>query len=223
MVSGKNVASSTLSVQKRQQDVAAGEPVKFGGWADYQEWAEHDFRDRAPAEESGVRTQSAIVVEALTDLVPIRVLVEEDSAGLRKGCLMPSNGLAAVDLEPLPEDLGDSAIIRPYVRSAWRSESLPDLEFETVVEAVRPYASLPVGELTEDQRHVCRICVVPQSVAEIAVMISAPLGLARAIISESIELGYLRVHQTVSIKDGLPSLDLLRRVYSGLARLSDSR
>jgi hypothetical protein len=212
----------TVSSQNRH-DSAGQEPIRFGGWTDYREWADHDFRDRSPVEEPGPAAQGAIVVEALTELVPIKVLVEEKNAGTRKSCLVPSNGIAAADLdEPAPE-LGDSALIRPYVRSGGRSEVTHNLEFETVVEATRPYASLPIRDLTEDQRDVCRVCVVPQSVAEVAVAISAPLGLARTIISDSIDKGYLRVHDTVAVVNGLPSMDLLRRVYSGLALLSDTR
>ncbi|TDD61457.1 DUF742 domain-containing protein [Kribbella antibiotica] len=197
--------------------------IRFGGWADYREWAERDFRDRAPAEESGDVRQVAIVVEALTDLVPIKVLLEETSAGARNGCRMPSNGLAPTDGPDPAADLADSSIIRPYVRSGGRSEVKYNLEFETLVEAARPYASLPIKDLTEDQRHICRVCVMPQSVAEVAVAISAPLGLARTIISEAIDRQYLRVHQPVAIVDGLPPAELLRRVYSGLARLSATR
>lgn len=225
MMSWDSTASSHLSPRPQKRHLpASSEAVRFGGWADYREWAEHDFRDRSPAEEPGAASQGAIVVEALTDLVPIKVLLEEDAQGSRKGCLIPSSGLAMTDLEPEPElDVEDSAIIRPYVRSGGRSEVKYDLEFETLVEAARPYASLPAKDLTEDQRHICRVCVVPQSVAEVAVAISAPLGLARTIISESIERGYLRVHQNISIVDGLPPMDLLRRVYSGLAQLSDAR
>ncbi|MFI9383531.1 DUF742 domain-containing protein [Kutzneria sp. NPDC052558] len=207
-----------------QRNTIPPDPVRYGGWADYREWAEHDFRDRAPTEDSDGGSQGAIVVEALTELVPIKVLLEEDGVGLRKGCLMPSNGLAATEPEPEPApELEDSAIIRPYVRSNGRAEVGHELEFETLVELTRPYASLPVRELTEDQRHICRVCVVPQSVAEVAVAISAPLGLTRTIVSESIDRGYLRVHRTMSTVAGLPSLDLLRRVYSGLDRLSDAR
>lgn len=206
------------------RDSIAPEPVMFGGWTDYREWAEHDFRDRKPAEEAGTFPQGAIVVEALTEMVPIKVLVEEGTADARKSCLVPSSGIALTGMEPVPMmDATDSALIRPYVRTGGRSDVQHELEFETVVEAARPYASLPAGELSDDQRHICRICVVPLSVAEVAVAISAPLGLARTIISECIEKGYLRVHQTVSIVDGLPSLALLKRVYSGLARLADAR
>jgi hypothetical protein len=210
--------------QQSHRHTTPPDPVRFGGWADYREWAVHDFRDRAPTEESDGGSQSAIVVEALTELVPIKVLLEEDSVGARKGCLVPSNGLEAADPEPEPtSEVADSAIIRPYVRSSGRSAVKYELEFETLVEATRPYASLPVRQLTEDQRLICRACAVPQSVAEVAVAISAPLGLARTIISESIDQGYLRVHQTPSIVDGQLPMELLRRVYSGVARISDVR
>jgi len=208
----------------RKRDPVAREPIRFGGWTDYREWAEHDFRERSPAEEPGPATQGAVVVEVLTDLVPIKVLVEEENHGTRKSCLMPSSGIAVVDLAPEPMlESAESALIRPYVRAGVQPDAKHDLEFETVVEGARPYGTLPIKELTDDQRHVCRVCVVPQSVAEVAVAISAPLGLALTIISDCIAKGFLRVHNTVSIVDGMPSIDLLRRVYAGLSRLSDNR
>jgi hypothetical protein len=206
-------------VLHNRRDLATHQPVRFGGWTDYREWADHDFRDKSAAEQPGPATQRPIVVEALTDLMPIKVLVEEESAGSRKSCLVPSSGTSAGELDDEPlRDLGDSALIRPYVRSGDQSEAEHKLEFETVVEAARPYASLPIKELTENERHVCQVCVTPQSVAEVAVAISAPLGLARTIISQGIDKGYLRVHQTVAFVDGLPSMDLLRRIYSALLR-----
>lgn len=207
-----------------RRNPTALEPARFGGWTDYREWAEHDFRDRAPAEEPGPGAQHAIVVEALTDFVPIKVLVEEENTGDRKGRLMPSNGLASPD--PVAEsarELGDSALIRPYVRGGDPSDVAHDIEFETLVQTARPYAALPIKDLNEDQLYVCRLCIVPQSIAEVAVAISAPLELARTIVGEAIAKGYLRVHETASIVDGLPEMSLLRRVYSGLAKLPEAR
>ncbi|QQQ74069.1 DUF742 domain-containing protein [Saccharothrix sp. 6-C] len=201
------------------------DPARFGGWTDYREWAEHDFRDRRAAEEPGPPTDAAIVVEALTDLVPIKVLVREENSGSRRSCLVPSSGVGGPEIElgPAPE-LGDAALIRPYVRPAERPDVQDDdFGFETVVELARPLVSLPAGEMTDDQRAVCRVCVVPQSVAEVAVAISAPLGLTRTIIGECIGNDYLRVHETAPLVNGLPSMDLLRRVYSGLSQLSDTR
>ena len=210
---------------KERGSPGAPEPARFGGWTDYREWAEHDFRDRSAAEEPGPATDSAIVVEALTHLVPIRVLVEEENEGSRRSCLVPSTGVAEPESEPDPvPELDDAALIRPYVRSAGPPDVQDDVfGFETVVELARPFSSLPAGEMSDDQRAVCRVCVVPQSVAEVAVAISSPLGLTRTIIGECIKWDYLRVHETAPMVDGLPPMDLLRRVYSGLSQLSDAR
>jgi hypothetical protein len=162
-------------------------------------------------------------VEALTDLVPIRVLVEQHKGESRNSCLVPSSGLAEADLvEGVAFEVGDTALIRPYVRSGGDADVRHKLEFETMVEAARPYPTLPVSEMSDDQRDVCRVCTVPLSVAEVAVAISASLGLARMIISDSIDRGYLRLHNTPSTVRGRPSIDLLNRVYSGIARLADA-
>ena len=221
-----NRSSHELSLPQRHDATVSPEPDQFVEPTGYRDWVEHDFSGRAPAEEPIGSAQGVVVVEAPTDLVPIKALLEEKPVGSRRGCLMPSSGLAVpdfeADAEPEPE-FDDAAIIRPYVRSGGRSEVKYDLQFETLVESTRPYASLPTKQLSQDQRHICRVCVVPKSVAEVAVAISAPLGLVRTILSDAIDRGYLRVHQTVSMVDGLPPADLLRRVYAGLARLSDVR
>lgn len=115
----------------------------------------------------------------------------------------------------------ESALIRPYVRSNGRAEAAHELQFETVLSVTDLYESLPDPDrLSEDQRLICDQCASPQSVAEIAVAIDAPLGVARVLISDAIDQGLLMVHETTPIIEGRPPMDILKRVHAGIAKLA---
>ena len=123
------------------------------------------------------------------------------------------------DDDPGGED--GSSLIRPYVRSGGRAESAHELGFETVLTTTGLCDTLlRQNQLSGDQRAICEQCVVPQSVAEIAVAIDAPLGLATVLISDAIEAGLLVVHPTAPIVGGRPSMELLERVHAGIAKLA---
>jgi hypothetical protein len=200
------------------------EPVRFGGWSDYGEWADHDFRERNPSEESGSNGHRPIVVEVMTAVVPINLPEEpEDDFVTRTYCRISSfSEYDSVEGSDLMIEVDHQvALIRPYLGFDDQLDARHDLAFETMIETARPYATLPVDSLSEDQRLVCRICAKPQSVAEIAVALDAPIGLTQMVISDGIDRGFLRVYSTATpTVDGLPSLELLRRVHRGLSRLA---
>jgi hypothetical protein len=202
----------------------AGEPIRFGGWSDYGEWADHDFRDRNASEESVVNGKRPIVVEVMTAVIPIKLPEDpEDDSQFREVCrIMPPDDFeSVVGVDFMLEVDHPSALIRPYLGTGRLSEIRDDLGLETMIETVQPYATLPLKSLSTDQRLVYRTCSMPQSVAEIAVAIEAPIGLTQMIISEGIDRGFLRVHSKVTpTVDGLPSIELLRRVHRGLSRLA---
>ncbi|MFI7123157.1 DUF742 domain-containing protein [Amycolatopsis sp. NPDC049868] len=201
-----------------------GEPVRFGGWSDYGEWADHDFRERGPAEEPIGNGQRPIVVEVMTPVVPIKLPEEpEDDFVSRTYCsiLSPHDGDNFEGADLLVEVDHPAALIRPYLGAGGQAGTRHDLAFETMIETARPYATLPIESMSDDQRSVCRLCATPQSVAEIAVAIGAPIGLTQMIISDGIDKGFLSVHSTAPpTVGGLPSIELLRRVHRGLARLA---
>ncbi|WP_191257691.1 DUF742 domain-containing protein [Amycolatopsis oliviviridis] len=202
---------------------AEPDAVRFGGWSDYAEWADHDFRDRKPHEEPTSTGQHSVVVEVMTAVVPITLPEEPaDDYVSRTSCRIVSpegyDDVEGIDL--LLEVDDQTALVRPYLGFDTQPGMRHDLALETVIETTRPYSTLPIATLGEDQRLVCRACVTPQSVAEIAVGIGAPIGLTQMLIGEGIDRGFLRVHSSaLPTKDGLPSIELLRRVHRGLSRL----
>ena len=55
--------------------------------------------------------------------------------------------------------------------------------------------------------------------AEVAALMSLPLGVARVLLSDMAGLGIVTVHQTASSAGNAPDLALMERVLSGLRRL----
>jgi hypothetical protein len=58
-----------------------------------------------------------------------------------------------------------------------------------------------------------------RSVAEVAALLSLPLGVARVLLGDMAGEGTVTVHQTASEAGELPDLALMERVLSGLRRL----
>ncbi len=105
--------------------------------------------------------------------------------------------------------------VRPYVRTRGRTRARADLAVETLVSIPSPRPSL------EDPEHVALGDVVddPRSVAEVAALLSVPLGVARVIIDDMAGAGLLLVHPRAVAAGGVPSRDMMQRVLDGLHRL----
>jgi hypothetical protein len=50
------------------------------------------------------------------------------------------------------------------------------------------------GALSLEGRQICGACRAPQSVAEIGVLLQVPVGVARVLVSELAEAGFLQLH-----------------------------
>jgi hypothetical protein len=105
--------------------------------------------------------------------------------------------------------------VRPYVRTGGRTKARADLAVETLVSIPSPRPPL------EDPEHVALGDVVgdPRSVAEVAALLSVPLGVARVIIDDMAGAGLLLVHPRAVAASGAPSRDIMARVLEGLHRL----
>ncbi len=76
-----------------------------------------------------------------------------------------------------------------------------------------------VATLQVEHRAVAELCQQTRSVAEVAALLSLPLGVARVVLGDMAGLGLVTVHQTASSAGSLPDLALMERVLSGLRRL----
>lgn len=122
--------------------------------------------------------------------------------------------------EPGPPDerADDVAIVRPYAWTGGRTRPVYDLAIETLVSigtAGRDPSRIPQYE----HRAVAELCREPRSVAEVAALLTLPLGVARVLIGDMASQGTVVVHQTASTSGDVPDLALMERVLSGLRRL----
>jgi hypothetical protein len=103
-----------------------------------------------------------------------------------------------------------SSLVRPYARTGGRTEASRELRLETLISVERADVVLAM-----EHRRIVEICERTTSVAEVAAALPAPLGVARVLIDDLIELGVLTVHTG----DSRPDEALLVRVLAGLRRL----
>ncbi|GAB3480993.1 DUF742 domain-containing protein [Amycolatopsis cihanbeyliensis] len=205
-----------MSTHKRKN--ALFRPLSFDGWGDYQQWAEHDFQPRDPEDESD---------ESETERGPgARTATATAPAEQRIPSPPPPWPESDVDSQaPEPEEVEedhDFIRARPYVRTGGRAKATYDLRLETMVSSTRLHESPRAMHqpMTADHRTICTLSQHPQSVAEIAARIKAPLGVARILISDAIDMGLLMIHENAPMANGRPPLELLKRVHDGLLRLA---
>jgi hypothetical protein len=91
------------------------------------------------------------------------------------------------------------------------------LQLETLISTVEPVTR----EQWSGEYDLIRVlCRVPRSVAEISARIHAPIGVTRLLISYGVALGFLIVHNNLSVDGQPPSVESLMRVSHGLRTLT---
>ena len=128
----------------------------------------------------------------------------------------PRNGAAG------PEDTGDGAagLVRPYTRTGGRTKPGRDLDLEALVlPTINGREAWDSPLLTPEHHSVIEICQSSVSVAEIAAQLRVPIGVARIIIADMVDLGLVEVLKTAAADGDERDPAFLRRVLSGLQRL----
>ncbi len=129
---------------------------------------------------------------------------------------------APIDLRGVPADQGGlesaASAVRPYAWTRGRTKSGLDLAIEALV-STSQRAKDQMGLLQLEHRAVAELCEQTRSVAEIAALLSIPLGVARVVVGDMVGLNLVIVHQTASSAGNEPDLALMERVLSGLRRL----
>jgi uncharacterized protein DUF742 len=116
-------------------------------------------------------------------------------------------------------DEGDhAAIVRPYTRTGGRTRSGLNLPLEALVitTAAGRYAD---RYRQPEHRDIANLCQDVRSVAEVAALITVPLGVARVLIADMAGMGLVTINGGAKSDNDAPDLDLLERVLSGLRRL----
>jgi hypothetical protein len=216
-------------------------PLSFGGWKDYQEWADHGFVPRPLDDDPADEPVDDAEPDTATSETPGTPDEPGDAANdqgedLPVGDFPDNSGQATVILaenHDVPADTDDPDLhwpdeqeaedrelkaspARPYVRTRGRTRAVHDLRIETMV-SVTHLAVSRYGGMTPDHQQICDLCWTPKSVAEVAAHIDAPIGVARILISDAISLQVLMVHEVNG--NGPPSVGLMQRVLDGLRRL----
>jgi hypothetical protein len=119
-----------------------------------------------------------------------------------------------------PEDESDDApaVVRAYAWTRGRTTSRFRFEIETLLSTTGQYHEH--DDATPSEYHaVAALCQQPRSVAEVAALLTLPLGVVKVIAGDMAMEGLLSVHDTASVDGESPDLMLMERILSGLRRL----
>ena len=105
-----------------------------------------------------------------------------------------------------------SAIVRPYAHTGGRTRANRELAIEALVSTSGPAAH----QDSPQRQMIVELCARPRSVAEVAALLSVPLGVARVLVGDLASDGAVVVH---SMDGAEPDVDIMRRVLVGLRRL----
>jgi Protein of unknown function (DUF742) len=136
------------------------------------------------------------------------------------------NEIVRADDAPSPRDDAHLAgrlpsesdvLIRPYARTGGRTRSAYDLALESLISTTPRGAVSADHHPSPEHRAIVNLCVRPRSVAEVAALLSIPLGVARVLLGDMATDGTVVVHGANGHHP--PDLALMRRVLTGLRRL----
>lgn len=199
-----------------------------------------DEADRPVVGQVGARFPSAAARRLLTesdprhepDPRPVAGAGSDDGADGADGAVPGPVEAAAVD-GPVDRAEADSAewavdetdwglpeptygLVRPYSWTGGRTTPCHEMAMETLISASGP----PGGRVVSPEHHaVLGLCATPRSVAEVAALLSVPLGVVRVILGDMAEAGSVVVHPRSGRADGTPDLALMQRVLHCLQRL----
>lgn len=104
--------------------------------------------------------------------------------------------------------------LRPYLLTAGRAEPVDEtLEIEAQVMTTNAGA-LAAQRLPFEHRDIVRLCLVSMSVAEVAARLDLHIGVARVLVADLADLGYLCVERPSLPNSQNPNL--IERVIRGL-------
>ena len=106
--------------------------------------------------------------------------------------------------------------MRPYSWTGGLTTSPVNLEVETLVSATGRPAD-PAGPA--EHRTILGLCATPRSVAELAALLTMPLGVTRVLLGDLAAAGNVAVHRTAGSADTAADVTLMQRVITGLQRL----
>jgi len=117
---------------------------------------------------------------------------------------------------PDPEQLGVS-LLRPYLLASGRSQPI-DHTLEVEAQVLTNYLGPDAGHgLTFERRDIVVLCRETKSVAEIAAILGLHIGVARVLVADLADLGYVTLHRpSAQLSQDLHTIE---RVIRGLEAL----
>lgn len=111
----------------------------------------------------------------------------------------------------------DEAVVRPYALTGGRTRS-SGCELDLLANVVVTGRPIPErADLSVHQRRTLALLTGAKRVAEVASELGLPIGVARVLLGDLLDLGLIEVRQAVA---GSPSMEgLLREVIDGLRAL----
>ncbi|GIJ43309.1 hypothetical protein Val02_01950 [Virgisporangium aliadipatigenens] len=104
-----------------------------------------------------------------------------------------------------PEPPEDDLVVRPFLMTGGRTRPLVDgLYPETMLSVIPAALSAP---LRFELRRIAEYCRTPRSVAEIAVRLKAPLGVAKVLVGDLVTGGHLTVLERTEL-----TIDVIERI-----------
>ncbi|MEV0702524.1 DUF742 domain-containing protein [Saccharopolyspora sp. NPDC050389] len=198
-------------------------PLAFGGWGNYQDWADHQFQPRPAVPEAGdgdasepdqeMHDQPAEPIDAAPG-----TREPDQAAATDRPERDPAEQTGATVFAEAEESGLSVATLRPYVRTGGRAEPEYEFRVETLVSATSQ--RLAGTSINPDLDEIRSMCASPHSVAEISSRLGIPLTVARVLIGDAIKAGLVVIHGGASNRGAGPSLETLQRVYEGLLKLA---
>jgi hypothetical protein len=212
-------AGARFPTPKQRKKLGAAEPPQQHSRHRYD--AESNYvtaPDTSGVGRTGARFPSAKVVESLSEPPPPPPPPPSPSPMYVP--TQPSRPrFAAPEPEPAAHESNSRTLVRPYVLTKGRTKSSRHLAIEALISAESDSPRWRSSEITGEFQSVRALCSYPRSVAEVAAILSVPLGVARVLLGDMADLGLVSIHDTVAASNGRPGIALIERVLHGLRRL----
>jgi hypothetical protein len=113
-------------------------------------------------------------------------------------------------------DAGDGLRVRPYAITGGRTRAATEVPIEAIVYRT-PRGDAATTGLSLERGQILKLLTSPQSAAEISARLRLPLGVARVVLGDLVDEGYVALNTRSA--SGRPDLRLLERVLDGLQAL----
>jgi hypothetical protein len=111
----------------------------------------------------------------------------------------------------------EPSLVRPYSLTSGRTIPAIDIALEALIQPLAEVLDLDYIELSNEARSILSLSSNSPSVAEIAVHVGVPVGVARVLVADLVEAGHVRIQATLQ-EDASDAerRELIERVLSGL-------